>query len=181
MKSIVRSAQLACVFILSLATPCQGEVKQSSPSGFLIQATRDVDLPASVAYEVFTRDFSKWYDASHSYGGKAENLSLDFEKHCMLEKLPDGGFVRHMEIVFHQPGKMLRMTGGLGPLQGMGVSGAWTFSFSETDGITTVAMTYSVSGAQHLLLEKIAGPVDGVLTSQLDRFEQHCVKLSESK
>ena len=120
-------ALLLGLTLFSSTHDLHAQIKESSTNVFLIQSSRMVDLTADKAYAAFVNDFSKWYDASHSYSGKPENLSLDLKRHCMLEKLDDGGFVRHMEIVFHQPGKMFRMTGGLGPLQGMGVSGAMTF------------------------------------------------------
>lgn len=167
-----------CLYLLPvfLMTSVSAEVKVASPTGFQTVATCTVDLAADEAYQKLIADFSTWYDASHSYSGRPENLSLDLERSCMLEKLPDGGYVRHMEIVYHQPGKMLRMTGGLGPLQGMGVAGALSFAFAEADGQTTVTLTYNVSGADFLQLDKIAAPVDGVLAAQLKRFGAHCHK-----
>ena len=162
---------LALTLISSLA---QGQVTQSSQTGFQIRIERELECNAQVAYQKLVNEFNQWYDASHSYSQKAENLSLDLDKHCMLETLPDGGFVRHMEIVFHQPGKLMRMTGGLGPLQGMGVSGAMTYAFTPEGDKSKVTMTYTVSGADFLQLDKIAIPVNQVLGLQLDRFQKHC-------
>lgn len=167
-----------CFCVVYSSHIADAEVKQSSPTGFSIQVSRTVDIPASEAYRLMIEDFSKWYNADHSYSAKAENLSLDLKQHCMLEKLPDGGFVRHMEIVFHQPGKVFRMTGGLGPLQGMGVSGALTFSFKAEGNKTEISMSYNVSGADFLNLDKIAGPVDQVLVDQMDRLKKHCNTLA---
>ena len=163
-------------FLLLTPTTAWADVTESSKTGFRLASAVDVELDSIEAYEVFVEDFSKWYDVGHSYTGKAENLTLDFEKSCMFEKLPDGGFVRHMEIVFHQPGKMLRLTGGLGPLQEMGVAGALTFAFEQESGArkTKVRMTYVVSGADFLALEQLAAPVNAVLADQLRRFRQHC-------
>lgn len=162
------------VLLLPLCSPAAAEVKMASATGFQTVTTCQVELSAAAAYQTLIDDFSTWYDASHSYSGQPANLSLDLERACMRETLPDGGFVRHMEIVYHQPGQMLRMTGGLGPLQGMGVAGALSFAFAEQEGRTTVTLTYNVSGADFLQLDKIAAPVDGVLQSQLKRFEKHC-------
>ena len=168
-KTLATALVLSCV---SVQLPAQ--VKESSSNGFLIQSSRQVECSAEDAYRFFVEDFANWYDASHSYTSKAENLTLDLDRHCMLERLPNDGFVRHMEIVFHQHGKILRMTGGLGPLQGMGVAGAMTFSFAEQEGKTKISMMYSVSGGDHLKLEKIAEPVNQVLGVQLDRFRDYC-------
>lgn len=182
MKTINKIAVLiACLGSMNLSNVAEAQVVESSANGFLIQSSHELELGSQEAYAAFVDGFSNWYDASHSYSGQAENLSLDLEKHCMLERLADGGFVRHMEIVFHQPGSVLRMTGGLGPLQGMGVSGAMTFTFSETAEASKVEMAYSVSGADHLKLDKIAGPVDQVLKIQLDRFQTYCRSLKNDK
>lgn len=169
-----KTLSIALASVLVFAVPLQGQIKQSSASGFMIQIERELEGNAQQAYEKLVQDFSIWYDANHSYSGKAENLSIDLDKRCMLEQLPEGGFVSHMELVFHQPGKMLRLTGGLGPLQEMGVSGALTFGFKDTEKGAIVTMTYYVSGADFLQLDKIAKPVNQVLGIQLDRFQKHC-------
>ncbi len=159
-----------------LPVALQGEVIESAADGFHIVIRETTHLNPQDAYRVMVEDFSQWYDSSHSYGGVAENLTLDLQRHAMLEQLPDGGFVRHMEIVFHQPGKVLRLTGGLGPLQGMGVSGALTFTFQPVESGTEIMLTYHVGGSSLANLDKIAGPVDGVLTTQLQRLKDHCDK-----
>jgi len=115
-------------------------------------------------------------NVNHSYSLDAANLSIDLDRRCMLELLPDGGFVRHLEVVFYQPGKSIRMTGGLGPLQGMGVYGALTFVFQPSPDVpeaTQVTLTYNVSGADFMGLENIAAPVDTVLGMQLAVFQKY--------
>ncbi len=179
MKPIYNSA---CFFLISLiATVANAQVQESGADGFHIEIKRELEVDAETAYDALVNDFSKWYDASHSYSGKAENISIDLNSHCMLETLPDGGFVRHMEMVFHQPGKVFRMAGGLGPLQGLGVSGAMTFAFVEVKGNAKLTMTYHVSGAEHLQLDALSGPVNRVLNGQLDRFQSYCQKLAKEQ
>ena len=160
------------VFMMPLTV--EAEVTESAADGFQIVLKQTTALEPAAAWQAMVEDFSNWYDASHSYGGVADNLSLDVEKHCMLEVLPDGGFVRHMEIVYYQPGAVFRMAGGLGPLQQMGVSGALTFSFDEKDDGTEITLTYVVTGSAFQQLDQIAGPVDGVLADQLERLTRYC-------
>ena len=52
---------------------------------------------------------------------------------CWCEKLPNGGGVRHMQVVNVMPGKMLVMTGGLGPLQSMAATGSMSFKLSRRE------------------------------------------------
>jgi hypothetical protein len=152
------------------------EVTHTCTTGFQVKQVREINADSQRAFEIFVTQFHRWYDANHSYSGHADNLSLDLEQRCMLERLPEGGFVRHLEMVFYQPGKVLRLSGGLGPLQGMGVSGALTFEFQPVEGApgkTQVTLTYNVSGSEFLQLEQLAQPVDAVLGMQLDRFSKH--------
>ena len=202
--TIVRSAATFCAVVGLLQTvnlTATAEVKDAAPDGFHIELRRELDVEQAEAFRRFVEEFPDWYDAEHSYGGKAENLSMNLDQRCMLEKLDQGGFVRHMEIVYCQPGHKLRLTGGLGPLQEMGVHGAMTYSFSQTlnstdsgqasdrsstnsqaddnDSAATnakseVILTYVVSGFSKQELDKLAPIVDKVLAGQMDRFQKHC-------
>ena len=51
-----------------------------------------------------------------------------------------------MQVVFVDPQKVLRMTGGLGPLQGMGVFGSLDWVFESEPGGTRITLTYRVQG-----------------------------------
>ncbi|MGI9516909.1 MAG: hypothetical protein ACR2NP_07695 [Pirellulaceae bacterium] len=175
LKRIVLLKQIALATCLLLVpVNAQAEITQSAADGFQIVVKQTTSLNPGAAYRVMIEDFANWYDASHSYSGVAENLSLDIAQHCMLERLPGGGFVRHMEIVYQQPGQVFRMTGGLGPLQEMGINGALTFSFNEVEGGTEITLTYNVTGSSFQQLDKIAVPVDGVLEAQLERLKNYC-------
>ena len=99
----------------------------------------------------------------------------------MLEKLPNGGFVRHLEIVFYQPGKVLRLTGGLGPLQEMGVTGALTFNLNPSGDNTDIELTYNVVGGDARNLDKLAPAVEYVLNLQMDRLKKYCDQTSGKK
>lgn len=168
----------ACL-VLSQSTamclsPVRAEVTSSAADGFQIKITKSVAGGASEVCECLVNDISKWWDATHSYSGNAQNFSMDLENHCLLEKLPDGGFVRHMEIVFYQPRRVLRLTGGLGPLQEMGVTGALTFKLNQNGDYTDVELTYNVVGRDAQNLEKLAPAVNSVLNQQMDRLKKHC-------
>ncbi len=162
-------------------TDVSAEIKASAKDGFHVNLEVEVTVDRKIAYDAFVSDLAKWWDGSHSYSSDAKNLSMDLKQKCMLERLPNGGFVRHMEIVYLQPGKMLRMTGGLGPLQGMGATGALNISFSESEGKTTVRLNYVVHGPSFQNFDKMAKPVEGVLAGQMNRFKKYCNSLGEKK
>ena len=77
-----------------------------------------------------------------------------------------------MEIVYLDPGKLLRMTGGLGPPQALAVNGAMTVQFAKFDDQSTkVDVTYAVGGYMDKGLDKIASSVDAVLREQFACFK----------
>jgi hypothetical protein len=69
-----------------------------------------------------------------------------------------------------QPGKLLRLTGGLGPLQSLAVAGSLTWSFTPIAHGTRIELTYSVGGYSPDGFGDIAPAVDEVLSDQLRRL-----------
>lgn len=162
------------VFLMLFAVPVRADVVETEANGFQLKDRFEVQLDSARAFTAFVDDFNKWWDASHSYSGKAENLSIDIKERCFLERLPDRGFVRHLELIYFQPGKAIRFSGGLGPLQQMGVCGALTIKFTESDDKTIIEMEYNVSGRLEQGLDKFAPAVDKVLAGQMQRFADWC-------
>jgi len=174
MKSIYVFNGSMILVLLVCATATRAEVLSSDAAGFQILIKKETKAETKDVYDAIVSDFSKWWDPAHSFSGEANNLSMDMEKGCMLEKLPNGGFVRHLEIVHCDPGKTLRLTGGLGPLQEMGVHGALTYKLVEADGKTEIQLVYNVVGFKGLQLDKVAPAVDRVLEEQAERLKKLC-------
>jgi hypothetical protein len=76
-----------------------------------------------------------------------------------------------MSVSFVNPGVMLRLTGGLGPLGLMGAAGNMTWEFDDAETGTVVTLQYAVGGYMPEGLDTIAEPVDGVLVEQLTRLK----------
>ena len=166
-------------FIIILGKPGSlvAEVKDSSAVGFTIQDTLMISAAPLEVYHALVADIGAWWDPMHTFSGDANNLSLDDRAGgCFCEKLKNGGSVRHLEVVFADPGKTLRMIGGLGPLQAMAVSGSMTWSFSKTDDGSMVTLTYSVGGYRFDGLQKMATLVDKVMVEQLKRLKEFIEK-----
>ena len=92
---------------------------------------------------------------------------------CFCEALPGGGSVEHMRVIRVEPGKMLVLGGGLGPLQAEPVSGVLTVSLARKEGQTALSWRYVVSGLRAMKGTAIAAPVDGVLAGQFARLARH--------
>lgn len=164
------------VFALALATGGgQAKVAAVGSSGFVVEQTAEVKGDAKSAYDAFVR-VGSWWGSNHSFSGDSKNLSIDTKPGgCWCEKLPNGGFVKHMEVVHANPGKMLVFSGGLGPLQFMGVAGSMTVSFANANGVTTVKLRYDVGGRDDKNFEDISKAVDGVLAEQFARYAKVAV------
>jgi hypothetical protein len=71
------------------------------------------------------------------------------------------------------PGKMLRMTGGLGPLQGIATAAVITFALTPADGLTKLELTYSVLGYSPQGMSNWAAPVNAVWGEQMTRLKNY--------
>jgi uncharacterized protein YndB with AHSA1/START domain len=160
------------LIVALLSSTARAEVVDSAAGGFTVKQTLTVAAPAAKAWAALI-DPRSWWDKSHTWSGDAANLSLEAKSNgCFCEKLAGGGGVRHMTVVYVEPRKVLRMSGGLGPLQDLAVSGAMTFKLTEAEGKTTLEMTYKIGGYAPTGLAALATPVDGVLGEQLARWKR---------
>lgn len=146
------------------------EVKQVDAGGF--ESVHDIALAQS-PQQVWDalRAPARWWDKDHSYTGDSANLYLDAQAGgCFCEKLPERGSIEHLRVIYAQPGKQLRMSDGLGPLQSEPVAGVmtWTLKAGQGGG-TRLGMTYIVSGRIRMEggFTALAPLVDGVLAQQI--------------
>ncbi len=173
MKSVV-FLTIGLFAALSMETPVLAEVIDSSATGFLVGSSVIINSTPSKVYKTIVGEVGNWWNADHTYSGDARNLSLDPRPGgCFCEKLPDSGGVQHMTVIFASPGKLLRMTGGLGPLQGSGLSGVLTLSLDSLDQKTKLELVYSVGGFFQGGPQGISGPVDKVLLEQITRLKTY--------
>ncbi len=164
---LVMSAVVFC------QAPVDAEVLGSAANGFQIAIKIEISGSRQQVYDGFVENVGQWWDAGHTYSGDSNNLYIEAEeKGWFGEHLPDGGFVQHLRVVFVQPGEAIRLTGGLGPLQEMGVDGALTIRLKQTaENQTELTLIYSVSGFDPNGLDRIASPVDQVLSGQMLRLK----------
>lgn len=161
----------AAIALLGAPLVSAAAVADSSAAGFLVHHEAVIHASDSDVYAAITK-VGSWWDGAHSWSGHAENLSLDPRAGgCFCEKLPNGS-VQHMSVVYADPGKQLRLSGGLGPLQGLAVSGAMTFALKGGDDGTRVTFDYMVGGYMPGGVGALAHPVDGVLGIQFARLQR---------
>jgi arylamine N-acetyltransferase len=167
------NVSLTIALLLTLPTVAHAKVVAHSATGFVVEHQVDLKTDANSAYDAFTQ-LGSWWSSSHSFSGDAKNITIDTKPGgCWCETLPNGGFVKHMDIVHAAPGKMLVFSGGLGPLQFMGVAGSMTVSFqtAKATSVTTMKLRYDVGGRDDKNFEDISKAVDGVLAEQIARYK----------
>ena len=166
----IRFAAVAMAVLLSV--PAQAELLKSAETGFVARNAVTVAARPDQVWAALIAP-ARWWNPAHSWSGKAANFSLDARAGgCFCEALTNGGSVEHQRVLFSNPGQLLRLGGGLGPLQPEAVSAVLTWELkAEGDG-TRLTQTYAVSGMVDGGLSGWAAPVDGVIREQLERLER---------
>lgn len=167
------STRLAIVLLL-LPALADAEVVDRSAAGFSVRTVVTVAASPERAFRALVDDVGSWWDSSHTFSGDAANLRITASPGgCFCETLKDSGAVAHAVVNHVVPGELLRLTGALGPLQEHAVTGTLTWEFAASGEDATVTVTYRVGGYFPGGFEKIAGPVDQVLSDQLKRLKAY--------
>jgi len=170
--SALRNAGLVAALAalaIGLAAPARAATTDVSPTGFLVTAQQDVKANPHRVFEALG-EVDKWWNPRHTYSGTAANLSLQTRgPGCFCERWDDN-FVEHARVIYSSRDSALRLEGGLGPLQELAVNAVLTFTLKEAAGKTTLRLTYRVSGDAAAGLQDLVGPVDFVMSEQLQRL-----------
>jgi uncharacterized protein YndB with AHSA1/START domain len=161
----------AFVANLCIVTFAAAEVADLTPAGFLVRHDATVSATPEATWKALI-DVRSWWNAAHTYSGNAANLSIDARPGgCFCEKLANGGGVSHMTVVYASPNTVLRMTGGLGPLQGSGLAGSMTWRIVPAPPATKIEISYSVGGYMQGGFDRMAPAVNAMLGEQLNRLK----------
>lgn len=165
---------LLAAALLAGPAPVSGEVLDVGDNGFGIRSTVTVPADPARAYVAVVDEIGKWWDPAHTFSGEAANLSIDARPQgCWCERLPGQGGVRHMTVVYADPGKLIRFAGGIGPLQAMAVAGTMSWTFVPAGKGATVEIRYAVGGYNPGGFKDLAPVVDSVLRGQLERYRRY--------
>lgn len=162
-----------------IAAPAAAEVVSATDNAFVSRVEASVPATAAQVWAELLAP-ARWWDPVHTWSGQAGGLYLDAQAtgcFCELLPLPEGaepgtrrGSVEHLHVIHVAPERLLRMTGGLGPLQAEPVSAVLTVSLKPEGTGTLIAFDYRVTGLVTLKGGEIAGPVDQVLSAQMARL-----------
>ncbi len=161
------------VFLVAIAGPATAEVVAAQADGLQVRETATIAATPARVYAALGR-IGFWWSSAHTFSGDSRNLHLDLKAGgCMCEQLPGGGSALHQTVVYADPGKHLRLTGGLGPMQQFAAAGVTDWSIQPAPGGSKVVLSYSIGGYAPGGLAMIAPAVDGVLAEQLARLKSY--------
>ena len=163
------------IFIVALLLVGNGataEVTDSAENGFTTVHEVLVNAPRARVWQAAVDEVGKWWSDDHTVNGDADRMTIkSMPLGCFCEMFENGGGIVHMNVTFVNPGIILRLTGGLGPLGLMGVNGNMTWEFFDAPEGTRVRFTYVVGGYRPGGLNAIALPVDYVIGEALARMQ----------
>jgi len=141
-----RRLLVAVIAALGFACPAHaGEVATFALRGVTIEKELVVAAPPAEAWAAFTGDVSPWWD--HTFSENPVEL--------VIEPVAGGGFwerfdreghgVKHAEVQWAEPGKVLKMRGPLG-FSGKAVDLMHTFTFEPDGEGTRIRLTLNALG-----------------------------------
>ncbi len=154
--------------------PVSAEVTDAATGGFTSVNEVIIDARRADAWRAAIDEIGQWWGSSHTISGDASRLSIDAKPQgCFCETLGNTAGVVHLTVTMVNPGVLLRMTGGLGPLGLLGVAGNMTWEFADAGDATRATFTYAVGGYRAGGLDEFAEPVDYVIGEALLRLKSY--------
>ena len=145
---------------------------QVTPTGFVVKIEVNINAPAAKVYDALVGQIGSWWNPEHTYSHNSKNLSIDARPGgCFCEKLPNGGGIEHLRVVYLAPPQIVRFSGALGPLQASGIVGSMTWKLTSGPDNTLIELSYSVGGFIQGGFDKIAPAVESMLNEQLNRLK----------
>jgi uncharacterized protein YndB with AHSA1/START domain len=164
---------LAAAGALMWAGAADATVAEATASGFQVQQKVEIAAPAAKVWAALAK-IGAWWNPKHTWSSDARNLTLTLTPGgCLCETFPHGGGAHHLSVTLVSPDKTVVMDGALGPLIFSGAAGHLVWNLAEADGKTTLTQIYYVGGYYPGGLDKMAGPVDTVLTEQITRLKAY--------
>ncbi|MDH7453925.1 SRPBCC domain-containing protein [Luteimonas composti] len=160
-----------------LSPAARAEVLDAAPAGFTVENSGVVPVDAGAAWAALVGQVDAWWPKDHSWWGAEGRLSIEPRVGgCFCEVAGDRQ-AEHLRVVFVDPGRRLRMSGGLGPLQGMGLDGILEFRLEPADSgdgaATRITLHYRVGGYSPDDIGQFAPVVDRVQAAQLGGLLAH--------
>lgn len=163
MKSV-----FAVTAALAIAAPAAAAV-EIGDTGFATINSVTVAAPPEAVWAALIEP-ARYWNPEHSWFGDAANFTLEpIAGGCFCET-SEAGSTEHQRVVMAAPGRLLRLSGALGPLQSEGLAATMTWELATLPDGTRITQTYVVGGHMRYPVADIAPAVDGVVREQLERL-----------
>ncbi|NVK22710.1 MAG: SRPBCC domain-containing protein [Kangiellaceae bacterium] len=164
---------LLITIILTLISPqITAKVLDKAANGFTIEISIETDASVETAYQQFL-NVGDWWNSDHTWFGDAKKMYIEPSVNGCFCEIDGTKQAIHMTVSYVEPNKEIRMIGGLGPLQMMGVHGGMSWKFEALDnGMSKITHRYQVTGYSKDGLDKLAEIVNQVQTIQVNGLKQ---------
>jgi hypothetical protein len=161
--------------LLMVAVVANAKVLDSAAGGFTVQTIVQMKASPEEVYRKLIGNVGEWWNPAHTFSQDAHNLRIeDRPGGCLCEKMPNNGFVRHLEVILAMPGQRLVLSGAFGPLQHLAATGSMLIQFKPEAGGTKLEVTYRVTGyLPPPGMDAWSLPVDMMLGEQFTRFKSY--------
>ena len=180
---MLTSSFLATVLSAAFPSISMADVNYADNSGFSITNESESYAPVEVVYSHFIQHVDMWWPKDHTWWKGA--LRIDEQAGGCFCETTSTASAAHMQVSYVEPNKKVVMTGGLGPLQEMGITGALTWVFSTIDSSTSsgadtqdsriqktkVTLTYHASGNIHFNGQKASNEDAANLVRVVDKVQ----------
>ncbi|MFZ8200006.1 hypothetical protein [Alteromonas portus] len=185
---MLTSSFLATVLSAAFPSISMADVNYADNSGFSITNESESYAPVEVVYSHFIQHVDMWWPKDHTWWKGA--LRIDEQAGGCFCETTSTASAAHMQVSYVEPNKKVVMTGGLGPLQEMGITGALTWLFSTIDSSTPsgadtqdiripktkVTLTYYASGNIHFNGQKASNEDAANLVRVVDNVQAQQLK-----
>ncbi|WP_251359644.1 SRPBCC domain-containing protein [Kangiella sp. TOML190] len=165
MKTLLLASALSLIAMIN--STAEAKVLDAAAHGFTIEISIETQADIKTAYNQFL-NVGDWWNSDHTWFGDANRMYIEPSVNGCFCEIDGERQAIHMTVSYVDPYKEVRMIGGLGPLQMMGIHGGMSWKFDTLEnGNTRVTHRYQVTGYSKDGLDKLAAIVDSVQTIQL--------------
>ena len=163
---------LVTSFAIIAGSSAYANVESTGTNGFIVVNTVEVATPASQAWDALVSNVDQWWPKDHSWWNGTFTIEPQAGG-CFCE-VSGARSAEHLRVSFVDPEQRLVMTGGLGPLQSMGMYGALDWQFIQpSPEQTTITLRYHVQGFNENGYAELALVVDKVQAIQLNALANY--------
>lgn len=171
--AIAMVAIVVAVSALLVTREAGAEVQVASPDGFIVENEETVPVEPPLAWESLIEDVDLWWPKDHTWWGESSTLSIDPRAGGCFCEISGDRQAQHLMVTHVDPPTLLRLTGGLGPLQAKGLHGALEWRLEPVPEGSRITLRYQVGGFTPEDLSEFAPVVDRVQALQLGGLARH--------